>query len=273
MSFLEKLGLRREGDVTEEEIKSMVSEGQEQGALQDTEADMISNIFEFSDKQAQDIMTDRSAMVCLDGNLSLSSAVRVMLDGSNSRFPVYVDNIDHIIGILHLRDAVKRLFDGSEDDVPIRKIRGLLRTPRNVPETRNIDSLFRSMQTSKTQLVIVIDEYGQTAGLVTMEDILEEIVGNIMDEYDEEEDYIEPTANEDEFIIEGKTPLEDLERRFSIDFGENEFETLNGYLISRLDRLPEEGEDFQVEVGDYSFRILTVRNHMVTSVLVRRKEQ
>jgi len=270
MDLLAKLGLRRESDVTEEEIKTMVSEGQEQGTLQDSEANMISNIFEFSDKQAQDIMTNRSAMVCLDGNLTLSQAVRTMLDGSNSRFPVYVDNIDHIIGVLHLRDAVKRLFDEKEDDVPIRKIRGLLRTPRNVPETRNIDSLFHSMQNSKTQMVIVIDEYGQTAGLVTMEDIIEEIVGNIMDEYDEEEDYIEPTANQDEFIIEGKTPLEDLQERFGITFEDNEFETLNGYMISRLDRIPEENEDFEIETQGYSFRILAVKNHMITSVLVRR---
>ena len=231
---------------------------------------MISNIFEFSDKEAQDIMTNRSAMVCLDGNLTLDEAVRAMLDGNNSRFPVYVDNIDHIIGILHLRDAVKVLFQSEFKDEPIRKIKGLLRTPRNVPETRNIDSLFRSMQKSKTQLVIVIDEYGQTAGLVTMEDILEEIVGNIMDEYDEEEDHIEPTANEDEFIMEGKTPLDEVEERFGIDLGSTQFETLNGLLISKLDRIPEEGEDFDVDIDGYNFKILAVKNHMITSVLVRR---
>ncbi len=231
---------------------------------------MISNIFEFSDKQAQDIMTNRKAMVCIDGNTTLQEAVNFMLDMNNSRFPVYLDNIDHIIGILHIRDAMKKLSEHTDDDTPLRKTRGLLRSPRNVPETRNIDSLFHDMQKSKTQMVIVIDEYGQTAGLVSMEDIIEEIVGNIMDEYDEDEDYIEATSNEDEFIIEGKTPLEDLEDRFGIKFENDNFETVNGLLISKLDRIPEEGEDFTAEIEGYSFKILSVKNHMIQSVLVKR---
>jgi putative hemolysin len=259
-----------ENDVTEEEIKSMVSEGQEQGVLQDSEADMISNIFEYSDKQARDIMTNRKAMVCIDGNTTLNEAVNFMLDMNNSRFPVYLDNIDHIIGILHIRDAMKRLSEHIDDDTPLRKTRGLLRSPKNVPETRNIDTLFHEMQKSKTQMVIVIDEYGQTAGLVSMEDIIEEIVGNIMDEYDEEEEYIEATSNEDEFIIEGKTPLEDLEEKFGLTFDDEEFETVNGLLISRLDRIPEENEDFTAEISGYSFKILSVKNHMIQSVLVKR---
>ncbi len=259
-----------ENDVTEEEIKSMVSEGQEQGVLQDSEADMISNIFEYSDKQARDIMTNRKAMVCIDGNTTLSEAVNFMLDMNNSRFPVYLDNIDHIIGILHIRDAMKKLSEHVDDDTPLRKTRGLLRSPKNVPETRNIDTLFHEMQKSKTQMVIVIDEYGQTAGLVSMEDIIEEIVGNIMDEYDEDEDYIEATSNEDEFIIEGKTPLEDLEERFGMSFEDAPFETVNGLLISQLDRIPNEDENFTAEIGGYSFKILSVKNHMIQSVLVKR---
>ena len=259
-----------DNDVTEEEIKSMVSEGQEQGVLQDSEADMITNIFEFSDKQARDIMTNRKAMVCIDGNTTLSEAVDFMLDMNNSRFPVYLDNIDHIIGILHIRDAMKRLSEHVDDDMPLRKTRGLLRSPKIVPETRNIDTLFHEMQKSKTQMVIVIDEYGQTSGLVSMEDIIEEIVGNIMDEYDEEEDYIEATSNEDEFIIEGKTPLEDLEEKFGMSFEDSTFETVNGLLISRLDRIPKENEDFTAEIAGYSFKILSVKNHMIQSVLVKR---
>ena len=255
-------------DVTEEEIKSMVTEGQEQGVIQESEADMISNIFEFSDKEAQDIMTNRNAMVAIDANISLKEAVDFMMDTNNSRFPVYLDDIDHIIGIMHIRDAMKKLSDSTDSDLPIRKIKGLLRQPKFVPETRNIDSLFHSMQSSKTQMVIVIDEYGQTAGLVSMEDILEEIVGNIMDEYDEDENYVKPTRNAGEFTVDGKTPLEVLEKRFKISFEKSEFETLNGYLISKLDRIPESDEDFDVTVDGYNFKILSVQNHMVTSVLL-----
>ena len=254
-------------DVTEEEIKSMVSEGQEQGVLQETEADMITNIFEFSDKEARDIMTNRKAMVAIDANMSLKDAVNFMMDTNNSRFPVYLDDIDHIIGIMHIRDAMKKLSEETDEELPIRKIKGLLRQPKFVPETRNIDSLFHSMQSSKTQMVIIIDEYGQTAGLVSMEDILEEIVGNILDEYDEDENYIKPTKNSGEYIIEGKTPLDILEKRFKLTFEESEFETLNGYLIFKLDRIPDPDEDFSVNVGGYNFKILSVDKHMIQSVL------
>ena len=263
-------------DVTEEEIKSMVTEGQEQGVIQESEADMITNIFEFTDKEAQDIMTNRNVMVAIDANTSLKEAIDFMMDTNNSRFPVYpvyLDDIDHIIGIMHIRDAMKKLADGTDPDLPIRKIKGLLRQPKFVPETRNIDSLFHSMQSSKTQMVIVIDEYGQTAGLVSMEDILEEIVGNIMDEYDEDENYVKPTKNPDEFTVDGKTPLEVLEKKFKISFEKSEFETLNGYLISKLDRIPEGDEDFSVTVDGYNFKILSVQNHMVTSVLLTKLPQ
>ena len=153
-------------------------------------------------------------------------------------------------------------------DRPVRDIPGLLREPVFIPETKNIDALFQMMQSSKTQMVIVVDEYGQTAGLLAMEDILEEIVGNILDEYDEDEKHIEATANEDEYIIEGKTPLEELEERFHITFDEEEFETLNGFLIAKLDKIPEEDEEFEVDVDGYRFRILTVENKMIQSVLV-----
>ena len=261
------------GTVTEEDILKAVSEGQEKGVLEASEADMISNIFEFSDKEAQDIMTHRASIVAVDGSMTLKDAVSFMLECNNSRFPVYLENIDHIIGILNIRDAVKRLYQGDADDEPIRKIKGLLRQPRFVPETRNIEKLFRSMQSTKTQMVIVIDEYGQTAGLLSMEDILEEIVGNIMDEYDEDEVYIEPTANADEFLIEGKTPLEDIEKRFGIDFEDSNFETIGGFLISRLDRIPEDGEDlgdFRAVAGNYEFMVKQVRAHRIESVLVKK---
>lgn len=269
--ILHLMGIRdesAEADVTEEEIRSMVTEGQEQGVLQDSEADMITNIFEFSDKQAKDIMTHRNTMVGIDGNMNLRDAIAFMLEKNNSRFPVYLDNIDHIIGILHIRDAMKKLSENESDASSIRRIKGLLRQPMYVPETKNIDALFHSMQLTKTQMVIVIDEYGQTSGLVSMEDILEEIVGNILDEYDEDEDYIESTDNANEFIIEGKTPLEDLEDKFGISFDQEEYETLNGLLIAKLDRIPNDDEDFSVDMNGYNFKILMVRNHMIQSVLV-----
>lgn len=256
-----------ENDVTEEEIIHMVNEGHEQGLIQASEAEMISNIFEFGDKEAQDIMTHRKNIVAIDGNTGLKEAIDFMIAERNSRYPVYEENIDHIIGILHLKDAMRVYTEGQQGDTPVKEIEGLLREVYFVPRTKNIDELFKKMQSQKLQMVMVVDEYGQTDGLVAMEDILEEIVGNIMDEYDEDKEYIEDKGN-DEYVIEGKMPLEDLEERLGIAFDEEEFETLNGFLIAKLDRIPEPDEDFDVDYKGYNFKILSVENKMITSVLV-----
>lgn len=255
-------------DVTEEEILSMVNEGHEQGVLLATEAEMITNIFEFVDKEAQDIMTHRKNISAIDKNMTLQAALDYMLGESKSRFPVYDENIDHVVGILHFRDAMRAHADSDNLFLPVSEIKGLIREPMFIPETKNINDLFKIMQQTKTQMVIVVDEYGQTSGLLAMEDILEEIVGNIMDEYDEDEEHIEETENADEYIIEGMTPLEELEERFDISFDEEEFETLNGFMISKMDRIPKDNEAFSVVVDGYEFKILSVEKRMIKSVLV-----
>ena len=256
-----------ENDVTEEEIINMVQEGFEQGVIEDSEAEMISNIFAYGDKQAKDIMTNRSNVVAIDGSMHLKEAIDFMLAGTNSRYPVYEENIDHIIGVLHLKDAMRYHRQDDSADGCIKDLEGLLREAHFVPQTKNLDELFEEMQSQKLQMVIVVDEYGQMDGLVAMEDILEEIVGNILDEYDEDTEYIEDKGN-DEYIMEGKTPLEDLEERFDINFDGEEFETLNGFMIYRLDHIPEPGEQFDVDYQGYNFKILSVENKMVQSVLV-----
>lgn len=255
-------------DVTEEEIISMVNEGHEQGVLLATEAEMITNIFEFGDKQAKDIMTHRSNILALDRNMTLGEAIDFMLSESKSRFPVFGENIDNVVGILHFRDAMRAHREEGNMALPVGNVEGLIRDTMFVPETKNIDVLFRTMQHTKTQMVIVVDEYGQTTGLIAMEDILEEIVGNILDEYDEDEAHIAETGNADEYLIEGITPLEELEERFGIAFKEEEFETLNGFMISKMDKIPEEEEEFAIDIDGYNFKILQVKNRMIKSVLV-----
>lgn len=256
----------------EEEIINMVNESHEQGMIQASEAEMISNIFELDEKQAQDIMTQRNDINGIDSAMSLGKAVEYMLSNKNSRYPVYEDNIDHIIGILHLKDAMRYQMMPDADPLflserMLKESEGLLREVLFVPKTKNINELFRKMQSTKTHMVIVVDEYGQTEGLVAMEDILEEIVGNILDEYDTEEEFIEE-AGSGEYIIEGKTPLEELEDRFGIVFDEESFDTINGFLISKLDRIPEENEDFEIEHQGYLFKILSVEHKMIQSVRV-----
>ncbi len=262
-----------EEDVTEEEIISMVNEGHEQGVLLATEAEMITNIFELGDKEARDIMTHRSNILAIDRTVSLSDAIDYMLSESKSRFPVYEENIDHIVGILHFRDAMRAYKISGNINLPVGEITGLLRDAMFVPETKNIDGLFRTMQQTKTQMVIIIDEYGQTSGLLAMEDILEEIVGNIMDEYDEDEAHIAETENDDEYIMDGLTRLEELTEKFGLSFGEQEFDTINGFMISKMDKIPEEDEQFSIDVGGYEFKILAVENRMIKSVLVSKLAQ
>lgn len=261
-----------QADVTEEEIISMVNEGHELGVLEAGEVEMITNIFEFGDKKASDIMTHRNNVMAIDSTMPFKDALGFMLKESNSRYPVYEENLDHVIGVLYLKDAMRIHTSDESLNQPIGSVEGLVREAVFVPETKNIDDLFRSMQSEKNQMVIVMDEYGQTSGLVTMEDILEEIVGNIMDEYDPEENHIEEKG-ENEYVIEGMTKLEDLKERFDISFGETEFETLNGYLISKLDRIPDEDENSEVEVDGYTFKIVKVEKNVIQSVLVTKVEQ
>lgn len=259
-------------DVTEEEIISMVNEGHELGVFEAKEVEMITNIFEFGDKKANDIMTHRNNITAIDSTMPFKEALNFMLKESNSRYPVYEENLDHIIGVLYLKDAMRIHTSDESLNQPVGAVSGLLREAVYVPETKNINDLFKSMQSEKNQMVIVMDEYGQTSGLVTMEDILEEIVGNIMDEYDPEENHIEERG-ENKYVIEGMTKLEDLEERFGISFGETEFETLNGYIISKLDRIPDEDETTEFEVDGYNFKIVKVEKNVIQSVLVTKAEQ
>lgn len=251
----------------EENILSMVNESHEQGYIEASEAEMISNIFEFGDKQAQDIMTDRSNITAIEAEMTLNDAMNFMLNESNSRFPVYKENLDHIIGIIYLKDAFRIARNRALLDKPIEEVEGLLRTAHFIPETRNVDDLFKAMRATKLQMVIVIDEYGQTSGLVALEDILEEIVGNIMDEYDEDEGHIEEKGK-NKFIIDGMTPLEEIEERFGISFGEVPVETINGYLISKMERIPSDKDRFSINVDGYNFKVIEVENKMVKRVVV-----
>ena len=264
-------GTPLQGAVTEEEIRSIVDEGSEQGVIQNTEAEMITNIFEFSEKEAADVMTHRNDLVCIDDEMTVNEAITFGLKARNSRFPVYHDNIDTITGIAHFRDLVQYRQDHpTGGDVEIRNTHLVLREAIFVPETKNIDELFRQMQAKKAQMVIVIDEYGQTSGIVAMEDILEEIVGNIMDEYDVDENHITPTGNKNEYIIDGRTPLDELGKRFGITFDDDRFETLNGFMMSCMDRVPEPDDHFSCEYKGYRFRILSVENRQVQRVLMTR---
>ena len=256
-----------ETDVTEEEIISMVNEGQELGVLEADEAEMITNIFEYGEKEAKDIMTNRNNIVAIDGQMTLPEAIQFMLEEKYSRYPVYEENLDHVIGILHFKDVIRFHNANERNCMKLADCPMLVREPLFVPETKNIDDLFQDMQSRKLQMVIVADEYGQTSGLVAMEDILEEIVGNILDEYDEEEEYIEEKG-ENKYEIDGLTPLKELEEELDIVFENEYFETLNGFLISKLEHIPADGEEFEFDYAGYHFKALETVNRMFKTVSV-----
>lgn len=262
-----KLNNVSEDDVIEEEIISMVKEGHEQGVLMDSEAEMIHNIFEYVDKEAKDIMTHRKNIVAIDGDMSFYDMVAYVDDTGKSRFPVYEGDIDNIIGVLLIKDAFlycqkNEIFRTSVKDIP-----GLVREVDFITETIKINNLFKKMQSDKSQICIVIDEYGQTSGLVAMEDILEEIVGEIEDEHDEEEQTFQ-MESDGSYTFDGLTELPDVLEVIDLPIDEDEFETLNGYVISLLEKVPNDGDYEIVEMHGYRFEIQKVVNRIIREVRI-----
>ena len=255
---------------TEQEIMSMVEEGHEKGELQESEAQMIHNIFAFDEKEARDIMTHRKNMVAVDGSRSLEEVLHVVQDKEYSRFPVFSETIDNITGVIHIKDLLRLMIRNVNMDQPVSSIPGIVRKIPFIPETRHIDALFRSMQTKKTHMAIVIDEYGQTAGLITIEDILEEIVGDILDEYDREEQQIIP-QRDGSFVMTGEADMDEVCKALDIHDEELEdFDTLNGFLVSKIDKIPTEGESYAISAYGYSFQVVQVLDKMIGTVRVRR---
>lgn len=252
-------------------VEYVVEECGSQGYLEENEVRMIKNVLQYSGKNARDIMTHRKDIVAVDGSETLEHALQFMLDERFTRFPVYEENIDDIIGTIHLRDAMKYYLNKELRPVKVKELKDCLREVSFIPETKGLSRLFKQMNTEKNHLFIVLDEYGQTAGIVAMEDIIEEIVGNIFDEYDEEETLYFRQEN-GTYLVKGKVALDDLEEILGIEIEDEENETLNGFLISKLERIPAEHETCEVRYDVYCFRILLVDNNMIELVEVEKIE-
>lgn len=250
-------------------MKQIFHEDEMDEEMQKEAAGLIRNIFRYMDKDAKGIMTHRKNIVAIDGDWSLEEALQFMLDERFSRFPVYQEDIDEIIGIIHLRDATSGYLDKSKRQCPVKDLEEYLRPVTYIPETKSIDTLFKEMQAAKNHMVVVLDEYGQTSGLVAMEDILEEIVGNILDEYDEEDEMIKK-QNDGSMIVNGLTELEDLEDLIPITFDKEDYETLNGFLIDKLEHIPGEDEACVVDYGGYRFTVLQIDNNIIQTVKIEK---
>ena len=265
--FFSRLFKSRKGAQVEEEIVSMLEESQDQGLIKESEAEMISNIFDLDETSASEIMTHRKNISAVDSEWTLQETMVFITKEQYSRFPVFSDNIDNIIGVLHIRDAITYYMAEENREKKISEIEGIMQKPHFIPETSKIDSVFKNMQSGKIHLEIVVDEYGQTSGLIAMEDILEEIVGNIFDEHDEVE-YNILKLSDHVYQVRGLTPLSEIEEELGITYDDEDNDTLNGFLVSKLDRIPENDAGTVVEDGNILYKILSVKDKTIDQVRV-----
>lgn len=251
--------------VTEEEIKMMVDAGSEGGAIEDEEKEMIYSIFQFGDTLAREVMVPRIDMVALESNTPLKDALDTIIEAGHSRIPVYEDSIDHIRGLLYAKDLLKLMHEGDNQ----RPICDVLRPAYFVPESKKAGDLLTELQQRKIHLAVVVDEYGGTAGLVTIEDLIEEIVGEIRDEYDFNEEEVYQQIGEHEYISDAGIDLDDLNRLLNVDLPTDDSDTLGGYIFSQLGKVPVEGET--LDTGDLHMEVLSVDDRRIRKIRLVRK--
>ncbi len=254
--------------VTEEELRLLVTVGEEEGVLEEEETEMIHSIFEFADTTVREVMIPRIDMVILPSTATVSTAVDLALHGGFSRIPVYEESagVDDIIGILYTKDMLKQLREGH-DQAPIHN---LVRPAYFVPETKKLDDLLREIRQSRTHMAIVVDEYGSVAGLVTIEDLMEEIVGDIQDEYDHEEVLYEK-INEDEYICNAKISIHDFNELVGLKLEDVDYDTLGGFVYAQLDKIPVAGDTISFE--HLTFTVLATRGQRILKVRVAREHE
>ncbi len=249
---------------SEEDLHLLLKAGEEQGIIEEEEKEMIASIVEFSTTLVREVMVPRIDIVAVDVDTPLEEAARVMLEAGHSRVPVYRDNIDHIVGLLYAKDLLRYLVEGKAE-ADISKV---LRPAYLVPETKNVDELLRELQQRKVHMAIVVDEYGGTAGLVTIEDLLEEIVGEIQDEFDAEEPAIEEIS-ESEFIFSARVDLDEVNKRLHVELPSEGGDTLGGFIYSQLGKVPTSGDT--VSFGGVTLEVLSVDGQRIERVRVRRE--
>ena len=250
-----------EETVTEEEIRMMIDVGEEKGTIEEEEKNMINNVFEFDDKVVSEIMTPRTKIFALDMELTIAEVLNELSeDFKYSRVPVYDEQIDNIKGIVYLKDI---LLSSKNKNT---KMKSLVREAYFVPETKPINDLFSELRKNRKQIAIAIDEYGGTSGIVTMEDILEEIVGEIYDEYDEIEK-IEEKVDENTYLFSGNIAIYEIEDILDVDIEDGDYDTISGYLVEKLGRIPtDKDKGTVIETEDVVYKIENVKERRITKI-------
>ena len=249
--------------VTEEEIRLLVRMGEEEGVIEADERQMIHSIFEFGDTVVREVMVPRIDMVCVEDTTTVDGVLRVILEEGHSRVPVYHETIDQIVGVVHVKDLLSHIKAGHHA-LPAREV---MRPAYFVPESKRLDDLFREMRRKRTQMAIVVDEYGGTAGLVTVEDLLEEIVGPILDEYDVEEKLFE-TVDEHTAIVDGRLSIEEVNELMNLDLPTGEVDTIGGFVYSLLGHVPAQGE--KITARDAEIVVEKLEGHRIARVRISR---
>lgn len=253
-----------EEKVSREEIKSLVDAGEEYGVINQIEKEMINSIFDFDDKLAKEVMTPRTEVYMINSKLPLS--IEELLEENYSRIPVYEGDIDNIIGILYLKDFLHEAYQVGFENVDIKT---LLHRPYFVPECKNIDQLFKELQKSKKHLAVLIDEYGGFSGIVTIEDLIEEVMGDINDEYDDDDPVIRKIDN-DTYIVNGLISIKELNDKLHLNLDEEteDYDTLGGFLINQIDYIPSETEECMVEYENLLFKVECVKDKRIETVKI-----
>jgi len=259
-----------EEKVSREEIRSFVEVGQEHGAINETEKDMINSIFEFDNKLAEEIMTPRTEVYLINIEKPLKEHLNELLTLKHSRVPVFEGDSDNIIGVLYMKDFIAEAYKVGFENVELINI---IRPAYFVPERKNIDELFKDLQASKMQIAVLIDEYGGFSGIVTMEDLIEEVMGKLEDEYDNEDPDIKK-IDDTTFIVNGQIPVDELNEDLVLDLDEDseDYDTLSGFLIMHLGHIPDDGEEFTIEQNNIIFTIEEVKDKRVESVKIKIKK-
>ncbi|MFL0267001.1 hemolysin family protein [Candidatus Clostridium radicumherbarum] len=260
-------GLEIEGldeKVSKEEIRSMVEAGQENGVINETEVEMINSIFEFDDKLASEVMTPRTEVYLINIDTPLMEYLDELIEERYSRVPVYEGDTDNIIGILYMKDFYAEARKHGFENVDIKTI---LHPPYFVPETKNIDELFKELQVSKKHMAVLIDEYGGFSGIVSIEDLIEEVMGNIEDEYDDDEPEIKK-IDTNTSIVDGMLSIDDFNDYFDVKIESDDYDTIGGFLIDLLGRIPEGAEENNIEYENLIFKILEVKEKRIEKIKV-----
>ncbi|MBE6793522.1 MAG: HlyC/CorC family transporter [Ruminococcaceae bacterium] len=249
----------------EEEILSLVEEGQEKGVIGDSTKNIIENVFDFDDTVASEIMTHRTEMTAIEDTSELSQVVDAAIESGYSRIPVFKGDIDTIVGVLYVKDLLP--FVGAKvEGFDLSKV---VRDVLFVPKTKNCSELFTEMTKKRVQMAIVVDEYGGTEGLITLEDLIEDILGNIRDEYDNEEDEVKKLSD-NRFTVEGSASIEDISKELELDIPETDCDTVAGFILENLGRIPEDSETPEVTINNATFKINKIEERRILSVTIEK---